>query len=90
MTVERATVTVTGAQLAAPVRAPEFPELSDPDPVPELPEAAAPDEAGRTVMYLVEVEVPLMVVVAEEDPALAMEAAPSDPEFPPAPADLVA
>lgn len=89
MTVERATVTVTGAQLAAPVRAPEFPEASDPDPVPELPEAT-PDEAGRTVMYLVEVEVPLRVVVPEEDPAPAAEAAPSAPEFPPAPADLVA
>lgn len=88
MTVERATVTVTGAQLAAPVRAPEFPELSDPDPVPELPETATPDEAGRTVTYLVEVEVPLIVVIAEDEPAT--EAAPSDPEFPPAPADLVA
>jgi hypothetical protein len=74
VTVERATVsvTVTGAQDAAPeagdppsplALAPEFP------PTPAEADEAA---AGMTVTYLVEVEVPWMVVVrASEDAAAA-------------------
>lgn len=61
MTVDRAivTVTVTGTQLPDPL--PPTPPLSAaPDP-PAGPEA--PDDAGITVMYLVEVLVPVIVVV---------------------------
>lgn len=51
------TVTVTGAQLPDPAT-----PLSPDDPLAPA-DAAAPDEAGRTVMYFVDVLVPVMVVV---------------------------
>jgi hypothetical protein len=53
VTVERAmvSVTVTGAQEADP-EAGEFP------PAPEFPPTPTDEEAGMTVTYLVEVEVP--------------------------------
>ena len=66
MTVERATVTVTGAQEAAPEARPETGEFP---PAPEFPPAVADEEAATTVMYLVEVEVPWMVVVKPVDEA---------------------
>ena len=56
MTVDRAvvTVTVTGTQLPDP----------DAPAAPEAPvDPAAPDEAATTVIYLVEVLVPVIVVV---------------------------
>jgi hypothetical protein len=69
VTVDKAvvTVTVTGTQL--------------PDPAaPDSP--AAPDEAGKTVMYLVLVLVPVTVVVG---PVSEVEASPSFPVTPAAP-----
>ena len=69
MTVERATVsvTVTGAQeAAAPVT-----EDGESPPAPEFPLTSADGDAGMTVTYLVDVEVPWMVVVrpSEEEAA---------------------
>lgn len=73
VTVDKAvvTVTVTGAQLPDPA-APLSPD-----------EPAAPDEAARTVMYLVEVLVPVRVVVgpvSEASPPLPVT--PADPDSP--------
>ena len=65
MTVDKATVTVTGAQLPEPAA-----PLSPDDPLaPD--DALAPDEAGKTVMYLVEVLVPVIVVVGPVSEAAA-------------------
>lgn len=96
MTVERAvvTVTVTGTQVpdaAPPLAAPEADARpAAPEPAtffspsaglaPEFAEAEADEEAAMTVIYLVDVEVPVMVVVGP------VSAAPSAPE----PAGLVA
>jgi len=60
VTVERATVTVTGAQLPNP------PDL----PLPEL-SPAAPEGTARTVTYLVDVLVPVTVVVISVEEAAA-------------------
>jgi hypothetical protein len=59
VTVERATVsvTVTGAQEAAP-EAPEFPPAPEFPLAPEFPPTPADEDAGMTVTYLVDVEVP--------------------------------
>lgn len=73
------TVTVTGTQLPDP-DAPAAPEAPAAPLAPADP--AAPDEAGRTVMYLVEVLVPVIVVVG---PVSEAETSPCTPVTPAAP-----
>jgi hypothetical protein len=85
---DRATVTVTGAaQSAAPVPAAAFPP--DPDPEPDSP-LVAPVGTAETVMYRVDVDVPLMVVVFSSVAPSALFAPPAPPAPPAAPDDTVA
>jgi len=95
VTVETATVTVTGAQDAAPEAGPdgraeagEFPPAPEFPFAPEFAPAVVDEATATTVTYLVEVEVPRIVVVKPVDEAAAGVTAALFPE--PTVAGLVA
>jgi len=98
VTVETATVTVTGAQDAAPAgpeagpdgraEAGEFPPAPEFPFAPEFAPAVVDEATATTVTYLVEVEVPRIVVVKPVDEAAAGVTAALFPE--PTVAGLVA